>query len=204
VAVTAAILAAMSLCATIAAVAMQLSAQAGQAAVSYLDTAVAFVAQALESCAVQLSAQAGQAAVSYLDTAVAFVAEAVESWSARTVELTIRMLNWIVTGVDSLVRLTSLSSLSVGQLVATFGIALSGPAAITLLIVAMLFARLFAPRVGEFLNDVLCCTSGRRWNRLLDYAVKASVDAGPYSPCWATHLAYRSHYRPPARKARPK
>lgn len=58
--------------------------------------------------------------------------------------------------IDRLAGLVLLLPLSVGQLVAAFGFTLSGPAAITVLFIAtMVFVMLLAPRVGEFLNDVL-------------------------------------------------
>jgi len=129
--------AAMIFCAAVVLVTVQLSARAAKAAVWLVDGV-------------------GMAAAWYVDAAVPFAMQAAMSCAANAVQFTTGMANWSIIEIDRLARLVLLLALSVSQLVTAFGVALSGPATITLLlIVAMVVIKLLAPRVGEFLNDVL-------------------------------------------------
>ncbi len=115
---------------------------------------------------VQLSARVLQAAIWlvdgvgvaawWLDAAVRFAMQVAEFCAASAVQFTIGMANWTIIRIDRLAGMVFLLPLSVGQLAAAFEFTLSGPAAITVLFIAiMVFVRFLTPRVGEFLNDVL-------------------------------------------------
>lgn len=127
---TATVLGAVILCVATVVVTMQLSARATQAAIWLADGI-------------------GMAVVSRLDTALSFTQHAMEHFI-------VVMANWTVIGVGRFAELILLLPLAIIQLITAFGAALSGPAAITLLLIAaMVLVKIFLPRVAEFLNDVL-------------------------------------------------